>query len=380
MLWLKLYIRFLFRPNASLYNLSKLKLKETNPALYSARNLSFKLKWIDRFTSKDSYGWIALTVLLPCFLCFLEYNLFFGTFTKEALTAKRDFIDKIIDQRINNIVTLTSISLVVVGWLINNLKEKTKETYSLLFSAVRLYPIVYYILSVIILLLIISSLRNRVGDLTYFHLMMLALFYIVLAIFFIGFLFNKLFQFADATHLSYLSAKLLVHATKQVLYREKIRTNSQSIFSEYFKEVGFIVDNPLVVRHPVSINITPSKVTLKVIDVDIQALRSCIKNLIPAKTIDHLDIYPLAITERIEIQPERSYMFVSTSTVQVNALKIVANQYVYTQKGEEQLNFDSIKLSLYEKSQEAVRSQDQKTLELVLANYELIYENYFESI
>lgn len=370
--------QYIFNSPASLLSLSKKKLKETNPELYKARNLNLKLKIIEKITARDCYKYIIGIIVGLASLCFINYDFFnCGILSNlNCFILDKDLVDKLIDNRINNIVTITSISLVVVGFLINNIKEKNKETYELLFTETKLYPIVYFILIVISLLLIVSFLRDTMCEYQYINFIILAMCLILVVIICIGFLFSKIILFTNSQYLYNLFSKNLIYSAKQILYREKISLISKEILTEKLSKYGIIVTTPFGSRHPNRINIISTN-AMTVKDINIKKIESCLKNIHSKKIHENLDFYPISIYENIYPNLERTFIYTSENVFQINTLQQAVKDYVYLAPKENLLNFEEIKESLFEKSKEAIDSNDSKTLKQIISNYNTLYELYF---
>ncbi|MGZ6255372.1 MAG: hypothetical protein ACXVDW_20580, partial [Bacteroidia bacterium] len=344
-----------------------------------ARSLSSRSKWRRRLTTRNSYIYVVGFIGL---LCFMNYVFsIYGTFSKiHWFTLTKDLVDKLIDNRANNIATITSISLVVVGFLINNIKEKNKETYELLFTETKLYPIVYFILSVICLLLIVSFLRDTMDQYLYINFMILSMWLMLLVIVCIGFLFSKIIQFTDSTYLYTLFSNNLTDSAKQVIYREKISRLSKEILIERLRMYG-IITSPFTgigARHPNRINVGLNKETT-VRDINVKKIEGCLRNLTPQPTQAHLDFSPISIYENIYPNFEKPFMYFSQDVVQQSTLRQAIKDYVCLMPKKKVLNFEDIKTSLLEKAKDAIDKNDIKTLKQIVSNYNALYELYYSN-
>jgi hypothetical protein len=139
----------------------------------------------------------------------------------------------IVDQRTANIATIISITLVVVGFLINNLAVKEGFAYQILFRHSYLYPIIYFTLSTIGCFFLISMLREEIGPFYFIRLVNVGTYLAIIILFLIGFLFKTIIQFTnDKTIWKLLHHELMEESTeklKRILLSKycKIEFNNQ---------------------------------------------------------------------------------------------------------------------------------------------------------
>lgn len=150
-----------------------------------------------------------------------------------------DSAKTIIDQRITNLAAIFSITLVVIGWLITNLTVKESLSYRLLFKSTYLYPIFYFIITLISCLILSSLLRN-VNSIGLGDIVIAGTYLIIIALAAITFLFVRLIEVVGKSF-------FFDNLEKEVLF--EVRTNSLKIiaekvsgkkYSEVFEELGYI--------------------------------------------------------------------------------------------------------------------------------------------
>ncbi|MBK8344748.1 MAG: hypothetical protein IPL12_16550 [Bacteroidetes bacterium] len=78
----------------------------------------------------------------------------------------------IVYQRTASIATIISITLVVVGFILNNLAVKSALVYRLLFKKSLLYPIIYLTLSTIACFIAASTLRDSLPSFEFTRVVM----------------------------------------------------------------------------------------------------------------------------------------------------------------------------------------------------------------
>lgn len=192
---------------SSLRKLTLFKISKDHGELMPNR-LNFVSAYLGFLSQRDKW-WLVLIHVLVLLLLFtflrFEWFMFVEFADKTAAT--------LIDQRASNVATIISMTLAVIGLLLGNLAIKDNQTYQLLFIKSRLYLILYYTLSVICCLIVISTLRDTVPK-AIFEQFVLAGTYLALFILFgIGYLFRTIIKFANATSIqAILTVELLAEA------------------------------------------------------------------------------------------------------------------------------------------------------------------------
>ncbi len=180
-------------------------------------------KLLNYISERDRYILVPVIVFAVFAISFL---IDFDYFNIVKITPKTLY--SIVDQRTANIVIISSITLVVVGFLISNLAVKSPITYMLLFKKSFLYPIIYLTLSTIACLILTSTLRDTI-DFFYFSRAVLAgTFLALLILILIGFLFRTIIKFTNDKEI----AKML----DRELMREAKENTKEILLKKYSKE------------------------------------------------------------------------------------------------------------------------------------------------
>lgn len=168
---------------------------------------NFCVKYFN-FLSKRENWWLVFLNVVILYLLVAAINLHFTFIKIDKTTAST-----IIDQRTSNVATIISMTLAVIGLLLSNLAVKNDQTYKLLFVNSRLYLIIYYTLSVIFCLIIVSTLRDSINP--YFETFVLAGTYLALIILIgIGYLFSTIINFANASNIQKILKQKLINEIK----------------------------------------------------------------------------------------------------------------------------------------------------------------------
>jgi hypothetical protein len=185
--------------------------------------------------SFDKKRWWLITLIVIFFFCLpliIQIDLL------NFINISFDTAKIIVDQRAANIATIISITLVVVGFLINNLAVKEGFVYQILFRHSYLYPIIYFTLSTIGCFFIISMLREEIGSFYFIRLVNIGTYFAIIILFLIGFLFKTIIQFTnDKTIWKLLHHELMEESTAK-LKRILLNKYSKIEFNKQIQQTG----------------------------------------------------------------------------------------------------------------------------------------------
>lgn len=213
---------------------------------------SLKQKYPDLFVAKfqrikkvkdwllDASRWYTMPliisgVFLTCL--FIDYISFLG-----VINIKYEVASTILDQRISNIATTTSITLAIIGFLISNIAIKEAFAYHMLFKHSNLYPIVYFILSTLSFLFLASLLRNK-ESISFLNISILGTYMSIIIMILIGYLFRKIVLFTNPEKIREIFHNDLIEENKQILRDNLIFKHSKSNYLEYIKSIQVIHRN-----------------------------------------------------------------------------------------------------------------------------------------
>ncbi|MDJ1503492.1 hypothetical protein [Xanthocytophaga agilis] len=202
--------------------------------LYNSTNDVIIIKHNDLYIKKSIRVWtyicdvknglltVLSVVVMLFFLALIDIDI--STFLTIG-TAKL-----LIDQRISNVATIISMTLAVIGFLLGNIAVKEPFAYKILFKRSGFYPIIFYILTTLIYLLIISTLRDFLSEGLFIRLVLTGTCLVICIPIFIGYLFKAIIDFTNSTKIhSFLKEELLVE-TKDTLRNELVNKYSRQIF------------------------------------------------------------------------------------------------------------------------------------------------------
>jgi hypothetical protein len=189
-------------------------------------------KWVEEnLFSKDGYRYVVPCVLL--LLCLLSIRLPFLDF----IVLDDSTAATIIDQRTSNVATIISMTLAVIGLLLGNLAIKDGKSYKMAFVKSRLYFIIYYTLTVIICLIVISTLRNTLSK-DCFNRLVLGGTYLAISIpFAIAYLFRTIIKFASADAIMEQFKQAYFAEVKARLFLQLLMSYSKAEFLYLMKKL-----------------------------------------------------------------------------------------------------------------------------------------------
>lgn len=213
----------------------KSHIREKHKDLFDPLHKNLLNRFANYISDKEQW-WV---VLLFVVIFFTFSSLFSGINFLNFINLKDKTSRILVDQRTTNIATIISITLVVVGFLINNLAVKSSLTYKLLFKKSYLYPTIYLTLSTIGCFIVVSTLRDTQIPFFDFSRAVLAGTYLVFIILFlIGFLFRTIIQFTNDKVISGMLHKQFMNEAKDNMKGILLRKYSTEQFTSIVQKAG----------------------------------------------------------------------------------------------------------------------------------------------
>ena len=184
------------------------QLQEQNKDLFNS-----KLVRIWDFAKSNNNWWIIAAVVLIVFFCLQFINIPVLNF----LHIKEDTVKSLIENRTTNIVTLISVTFAVIGFLIANLAIKDSYTYNILFKKSTFFPVVYFALSLIVVFMLLSTLKDTLLPEYQSRTLIVGTFLLIFVIFCVGHLFIQLVKFTNHKDLLELTRNELLREAKENL-------------------------------------------------------------------------------------------------------------------------------------------------------------------
>lgn len=213
----------------------KSHIRQHHKDLFDPLHKNLVNRFLNYISDKEQW-WV---ILLFVVIVFAFSSLFSGLDILNFINLKDETSRILVDQRTTNIATIISITLVVVGFLINNLAVKSSLTYKLLFKKSYLYPTIYLTLSTIGCFILVSTLRDTQIPFFDFSRAVLAGTYLVFIILFlIGFLFRTIIQFTNDKEISAMLHKQFMNEAKENMKGILLRKYSTEQFTLSVQKAG----------------------------------------------------------------------------------------------------------------------------------------------
>jgi hypothetical protein len=204
-------------------------------------------------------------LLVICFaFLFIIFGQFFHPHFLQVIPLSDNVAKIIVDQRTTNLATIFSITLVVIGWLITNTSIKESISFQLLFKKTYIYPIFYFVISLIGFLMIASLLREA-NWIDLGKLVISATYLILIGLTAITFLF---FRLVTVVRTNFFYASLEDEVMEEVIIsaREEIlRRKSTKIYKDCCQQLGLLdgISFGTDLSSHKGINITPLSKNIK---------------------------------------------------------------------------------------------------------------------
>lgn len=209
------------------------KLKIDHQELVISPRDKFLRSILEYIRSKERW-WIIVLLLLITFLLGAIIN--FEAINFIIISEQTAKI--IVDQRTANIAAIISITLVVVGFLLNNLAIKDPFAYQLLFKHSFLYPIIYFTLGTIACFVVISTCRDWLNPDLFKKMVVVGTYLMLIILVLIGLLFRTIISFANAKEIEKLFHDELILESKGMLVDIMVKNKSKEIIQKLMEEQG----------------------------------------------------------------------------------------------------------------------------------------------
>jgi uncharacterized membrane protein YiaA len=215
---------------------SSLRLKAKHYIKHNYRDLhESRSKQLLNFIIDRKNWWVILFFVL--FLFFVTPLL--NTNLINFIEIKPETAKSIVDQRTANFAAIISMTLVIVGFLINSLALKEPNAYKVLFKYSYFYPIIYFTLCTISCFIILSTIRDNFTSSTfdYFSRSVIAGTYAALLILIlIGVLFNRILVFTDSKQIKKIYHEDLINDSKKIIKNSLLISLSEQYYETFMLE------------------------------------------------------------------------------------------------------------------------------------------------
>ncbi|MDP1812820.1 MAG: hypothetical protein Q8K92_00060 [Leadbetterella sp.] len=207
--------------------------KQHFPVSFSGLWPTFVSRLTRRISSKGSWPYIIIGIFL-----FLVVGQVFQPDFLRVINLTDKTAKDLIDQRIGNLAAIFSITMVVIGWLISQVSIKESVSYQLLFTETFLYPIFYFILTLIGFLMLCSLLREE----QWFDLgasVISAMYLIIFALAAVAILFTRLIKAIGTAFFFQSLEKQVMKEMNRIAKPVIVTKKSQSLYLDHCRKMGF---------------------------------------------------------------------------------------------------------------------------------------------
>jgi hypothetical protein len=268
--------------------------------------------------------------------------------------------------RISNIITFISISFIILGLLITNIKEKNKINYAVIFEYIQFYPTLYFSFGVIIILIIQSTFRQIFSPYVLINFTILNLFLIIVILFSILRLFFRIIKCIDVEYLNYLFTKELEYQAEYQVLKDLIQLKSLNIYRKLLQEIGIEEYNHF--------NKRDYKIEVKsksfLINVDLDRL---IKLLKPSESKG--TFYPIFLGQ--DFSQKLTILEFDNKLTKSTKQKIIKT-YKMSKMSLRSSNYNNYYELVVDKLMQSVDNSDNLKLNLILEDIEMLQEIYFK--
>lgn len=211
------------------------QMRDVHPELFDPTHENL-FRHFKIYVSDKRHWWVVALLVVSVFAI---SSVFSGVTLFNVIDLKDETARVLIDQRTANIATIFSITLVVVGFLINNLAVKSPLTYKLLFQKSYLYPTIYFTLSTIGCFIIVSTLRDtRIPCFDFSNAVLAGTYLVLVVLLMIGLLFKTIVDFTNDNAISDMLHREFMDEAKHNLKQLLMTKYSLEIYSSSLIEAG----------------------------------------------------------------------------------------------------------------------------------------------
>lgn len=223
----------IFRDNQCwLRNQVSNSLKRKYPTLFDKEYI----RDIKRYVGSRNQWWLVLLFVLLMF--FVLPQSIFSLEVLNFLEIKEETAKILVDQRTTNIATIISITLVVVGFLINNIAIRETFAYDLLFEDTSLYLLIYLTLGTIGCFVITSTLRDWIPVDLFSRIVISGTYLVLVILLLIGRLFGRIIHFTNSKNIEALLHKKLIQEAKANILYHLIMTYGKIEYNSLMSRLG----------------------------------------------------------------------------------------------------------------------------------------------
>jgi hypothetical protein len=283
----------------------------------------------------------------------------------------------IIDLRLNVLATIVGSVLIVIGFLVNNLAEKTNISFQILFRITYLFPIVFFSLSTLGYFLVISYLRSTINPYYFVQIIIFMLVMFILIIILIGFLFKNLISIVDPIFLINRYKKTINILSTRIILDEIVSIISLRLYQKRLQEINLNEIDTLDIHKTFSLKyyvISIDKRSFFLKDIRTNALSKFLEKIKKKHKDLNIEYMPLGINIILNYNQT---LFSIEKNVRIEGQRFLKYFKFKDKEPEYFKQFSSLVSSLNEKVRYASNNNNKKNLDNLLPILEDIYDQFF---
>lgn len=333
-------IKSLFKRSEKLLSTEVNNLLKGSPFTSLSQKLNHNLKKAHSFWFVFGIV-ISSFVIIRLFIPYIQYlpDVFLITIKKESAAIQ-------IEKRIANIVTLVSVSFVVLTFIINISDKQRfgKDAFNLILEEIYFFPILYFVLTTLGLLVGISAYQDTVSESIFVGLAGTATYVFLLVIIAIGFLFKNVAKLLNTNFLFIKRLERLNILAKIEIHQEAYKYLSKELFlnkiSPLIKDNKFQYPNQSYYHF----HLNPNEMIL---NVDMNKLYKFINRFISKNPHTFISVHPIILKEKL-------FSPLITTGVDLSAKEVLELKTAFKQKKDVLINktyeneIDALKIMIWE--------------------------------
>jgi phosphatidylglycerophosphate synthase len=224
------YRKYILR--GRLKTITFIKIKSANPEIYKSNINNQKNKFLS-YLSMRSKWWITFLIVIAIFSLG-----FIGCFIEKLDDTEK--LNKLINTRITNIVTIVSIAIIVIGLLINNTIRYEKHKFEIILKETYISLIITFFLSTISSMIILSIVSFFIESDKLIAFVLISHLMILTNIFLIGFLFVRIVSILQHSNFEKFYVNYLNEKYKIELFKVFYKSISKYLLKKSYSKVDSI--------------------------------------------------------------------------------------------------------------------------------------------
>lgn len=360
-------------------------IKKDKPSLYAIqkeRQREDVYKLLNNFYG--SFALICVCFLVLLALCRIPYQFvdkylfLLGWFKFKRI----EYAYNTVSEVLGSAATIIGLSFVVIGFVFEIIRDKTKRTFEELFRATNLYFALAISVLSIAFLTYLNIYKYSVDKYTAGNFAILGSFLLFFDTISIAWLFGRVLRYLNPERIVELSNLLLLKAAKYSLLDDHFALQSQQVYNKQLESYGFEKTPPLA--HFFQTGVIPDvlitlekKSNVIVQDVCFPLLKVCANSLARRSTVKKY----ISLQFRLALEPGNGLFALSEGTKLVPFEKrLLRLAFIVKKAANEANDYKITKEQLTKRFVNAAESGNMDGVQEALTNIETLYDIYYSSL